>query len=216
MNLNGNKKIIVLGLILLVLAGIIVVALKGTKVDLMMGYHKSIDIVIGKEFDIKDIEKICKEVFKDKDVVLRKVEVFEDSININVISITDEEKTNLISKINEKYSIELDENEITVNLNSNIRVRDVIKPYIVPVTISMVLIYAYMAFRYKKLNVLKVLGKITLCIIITEAVIASIIAIFRISLSAMLINFMLVIAIAEIIGYLNKKEKDLINNTAEK
>lgn len=210
MNLSGSKKIIILGLILLILAGIIVVALKGTSVDLMMGAHKSLDIVIGKDFDIKDIETICNEVFQDKQVVLRKVEVFEDAVNVSVISITDEEKNNLITKINEKYSLELDANEITVNSNSNIRVRDIVKPYILPVGITMVLTYVYMAIRYRKLNILKVLGWITVYIIIAEAIIASIVAILRLPISAILINFMLVIAIAEIIIYLNKKEKDLL------
>ena len=46
MKLSSNKKIALLGIILLILAGIIVVALKGMKVDLMLTKHKSIDIVI--------------------------------------------------------------------------------------------------------------------------------------------------------------------------
>ena len=65
MKLSSNKKIVLLGIILLILAGIIVVALKGMKVDLMLTKHKSMDIVIGKEFNINDVRNICNEVFKD-------------------------------------------------------------------------------------------------------------------------------------------------------
>lgn len=216
MNLSGNKKIVMLGLSLLILAGIIVVALRGTVVDLMVGQHKSMNIVIGKEFEVSDMESICKEVFKDKKTVIRKIEVFEDSVNINVVSITDEEKTNLISKINEKYSLELDASQITVNSNSNIRIRDIVKPYFAPVGISIVLVYLYIAIRFKKLNPLKVLGWLTAYLLITEATIASIIAIFRISLSPVVINLMLLIAVVEIMLYINKKEKDLVSLSVEK
>lgn len=209
MNVNSNKKIIMLGLILLLLAGIIVVALKGMKVDLMLEQHKSIDLVIGKEFELKDIKSICDEVFGDKKVVLRKIEVFEDAVNINVGSITDEEKSNLINKINEKYQTSLVTEEIVINSNSNVRIRDMIKPYILPLVISMVMIYVYIAIRFNKLNIIKTLGMITTIMLVSEAIIASIVAVIRIPVTPTIINLMAVIAIVEIVLYINKKEKEL-------
>ena len=208
MNLNSSKKIIILGLSLLILAGIIVVALKGMNVDLMLTQHKSIDIIIGKEFDIKEVKEICKEVFQDKKVVLKKVEAFGDTVSINAVTISDEEKANLVAKINEKYGTSLVAEEITVKSNSNIRVRDLIRPYILPASISFVLIYAYIGVRFKKLNPVKILLTISAIILITEAVIASVIAISRIAITPAIINMMFVIGIAEIIIFIYKKEKN--------
>ena len=45
--LSGNKKIILLGIVLLIIAGIVVVALKGVKVSMMLQQHESISIHIG-------------------------------------------------------------------------------------------------------------------------------------------------------------------------
>lgn len=206
MKLDGSKKIILLGLILLIIAGMVVVALKGFNVSLILQQHESVNLVIGKEIDLKDIKSICNEVFGNKRVVLRKVELFNDSVNINVESITNEEKEGLVSKINEKYGTELTLEGVTVNSNSNIRIRDLVKPYFKPVILSVVLIVVYLIIRYRKENVLSVLGTITGIIVLTEAGLASIIAIVRIPLSPLMINLMTVIAIIELLVYINKKE----------
>ncbi len=209
MKLSSNKKIVLLGIILLILAGIIVVALKGMKVDLMLTKHKSMDIVIGKEFDINEVKNICNEVFKDKDVVLRKIENFGDAVSVNATTISDEEKQNLITKINEKFEISLVADDIEVKSNSNIRIRDMVRPYFAPVCVSFVMIYTYIGIRFNKLNALKVLLSITGIILLTEAVIASIVAISRIPVSPIIVNLMLVIAVAEIIIFIYKKEEEL-------
>ncbi len=208
MKLDGNKKIILLGLILLIVAGIIVVALKGFNVSLILQQHESVNIFIGKEVNLKDIKSICNEVFGNKRVVLRNVELFDDSVNINVESITNEEKEVLVSKINEKYGTELTVEGLTVNSNSNIRIRDLVKPYFKPVILSIVLIVVYLIIRFRKENVLSVLGTITGIIVLTEAGLASIIAIVRIPLSPIMINLMTVVAIIELLVYINKKEND--------
>lgn len=211
MNLNSNKKIVLLGIVLLILAGIIVVALKGMNVNLMLAKHKSVDMVIGKEFNVNDIETICKEIFDNKKVVVKKVETFSDAVNISATSISDEEKAKLVEKINEKYETKLVASEITVKSNSNIRIRDIIKPYILPSLISFVLIYAYIGIRFKKLNPLKVLLEITAILVITEIVIASIVAIIRVPVSPIVINIMFAISVAEISLFISKKEKELKN-----
>ena len=208
MKLDGNKKIILLGLILLIVAGIIVVALKGFNVSLILQQHESVNIFIGKEVNLKDIKSICNEVFGNKRVVLRNVELFDDSVNINVESITNEEKEVLVIKINEKYGTELTVEGLTVNSNSNIRIRDLVKPYFKPVILSIVLIVVYLIIRFRKENVLSVLGTITGIIVLTEAGLASIIAIVRIPLSPIMINLMTVVAIIELLVYINKKEND--------
>jgi preprotein translocase subunit SecF len=216
MKLNGSKKIILLGIILLIVAGIIVVALKGFNVSLILKQHESINVFIGKEVDINDIKTICNEVFKDKKVVLRKVELFDDSVNINVETITDEEKENLLTKINEKYETALTTDDLTVNSNSNVRIRDLVRPYVKPVIITLVLVVVYLVVRFRKMNALKLLGKIFVEIILTEALLASVIAIVRIPVSPIIINLMAVIAIIELLIYINRKEIEYKKVATEK
>ena len=49
MNKEMNKKVLILGLVLLIIAGIIVVLLKGFNVDLMLEQHTEITYNLGKE-----------------------------------------------------------------------------------------------------------------------------------------------------------------------
>ena len=206
MKLSGSKKIILLGLILLIIAGMVVVALKGFNVSLILEQHEAINVMIGKEINIKDVKQICNEVFKDKKVVLRTIDFFNDSVNINVESVTDEEKNELVSKLNEKYGTELTIDDLKVISISNVRIRDFVRPYIKPVIISVVLIIAYLIIRFRKMKTIQLLGKLFGIILLTEAAIASVIAIARIPISPLIINLMTVVAVVELLIYINKQE----------
>lgn len=206
MKLNGYKKLLLLGVILLIIAGIIVVALKGMNVSLQLQKHESIVVKVGKEIEINDIKEICNSVFENRKFIIRKVELFSDSVDIVVESITDEEKDELVNKINEKYETSLTVQDLTINSNSNVRIRDIVKPFIIPTVISVIIIgIIYIIIYRNKEVVLKYIK--TLCItLITEALIASIIAITRIPLSQSIITIMLFVAIIEIMFIMNKKE----------
>lgn len=206
MKFNGIKKIILLGIILLIVAGMVVVALKGFNVSLTLKQHELLNLYIGKEVNLKDVKDICKDVFKNKNFELRKLELFNDSVNICVESITNEEKQELVNKVNEKYATDFNVDGLTIETNSNIRLRDLVKPYIKPVIISVVLMAVYLVVRFRKMNLIKLLGNIIGLILITEAVLASVISIVRLPLSPLMINLMTVVAIAELIFYINKME----------
>lgn len=205
MNKAEIKKIIILGLSLLILAGIVVVLFKGFNVNFMLEQHEVIEFVIGKDFEMSDVKEICKEVFGDKKVVLKTVEVFDDSVSINVESITDEEKESLIEKLNEKYGTEKTVDDVEVQTVANVRIRDWVKPYIKPIIVSGIIILAYIAILFRTQNLVKLLLKIVGVIAVTMAVILSIIAIFRIPLSPIYITCMLAIALIELMVYINKK-----------
>ena len=209
MKLSGSKKIILFGIILLIIAGIVVVSLKGVKVSLNLQQHEEVTVYIGKPVELKEVKNICKEVFGNKYFIVIDVDTFKDAYSINVESLTNEEKQALLTKINEKFGVNLVETDISIKTLSNIRIRDVVKPYIKPVIISAILMVVYMIIRFRKEKVAKLLGKIFGIIILTEAVIFSIIAIARIPLSALMINLMAVIAIVELCVYINKLEKKI-------
>ena len=204
--MKSCKKVCFLALVLLILAGIIVVALKGFNVGLMARQHESLEIVIGKSFEVKDIKDICKEVFGDKKVVIRVIEVFSDAVNINVESATDEEKQELVNKLNEKYGLELKNENVTVKVSSNIRIRDMITPYIVPGLVSAILITLYLVLRFRKVNAFKLLLNLFGIVIVTMLAIASLIAVTRFPFTSLVVNGMVIIAILEVIVFTAKME----------
>ena len=210
MDTNKNsKKIIILGLILLIIAGIIVVLLKGFNVSLMFGKHEAIEIKLDTDIDLKMMKEICKETFEKKDFVVKELEVFGDSAQINVEAITDEEKTNLVSKINEKFGTSKTVEDLNINSISNKRIRDVVTPYIMPMVISFVIILIYMAIRFRKIEATKIIVKFLKNVILTEAVLISIIAITRIEVTDLLINFLMIIPILEMVYHIARAEKKL-------
>lgn len=208
MKLSGTKKILLLGLILIIIAGIVVVTLKGVNVSLLYEQHETVNLVIGKEVNINDIKNICKEVFNDKEVIVRKVELFDDAININVESMTDEEKQNLVDKVNEKYETQFTVDSINVKVIPKVRIRDTVRPYIVPLVIATIAIVAYMVIRFRKIKIIKLLGKIVAIILLTEAIVTSIVTIARIPVTPVLINVMFAVAILELVLYVDCTERN--------
>ena len=210
MKIDGVKKIILLGMILLIVAGLVVVALKGFSVALFYKQHEEININVGKEINYKDLKGICDEVFNGKKYEIRMIELFSDSINVRVENtITDEEKNNLINKINEKYETKLEASTLTVNKNANIRIRDLIRPYGKPVCASAITIICYLYLRYRKNEPMKFLYYSFVNIALTELCLASIIAIIRVPVSPLIVNILVLIGVIELLVLTNKKEKEL-------
>lgn len=220
-----NKKITILALVLLIVAGIIVVGLKGFNVDFMIKQHDSIEYTINDEFEISDIENISKEVFGKKKFKIKGIELFSDAVSINAEKITTEEAENLVKKLDEKYKKEsakattdetAEENEEIENAtdyiiisNPKIKLFSLLKPYIKPIAISGVLIFVYVGFRYRKLSALNVILKLIGLVVITVLSILSAIAIVRFPISGYILPSILVVVLAELILFCIKKEKQI-------
>ena len=101
--ISENRKIILLGIILLIVAGIIVVVLKGFNLPIEYQKHETINFKIGSNFDLNKVDNICKEVFGNRAYSIREVELFNDSAAISTENFTDEDKQNLVDKINEEF-----------------------------------------------------------------------------------------------------------------
>ena len=123
------------------------VLFRGFNVNFLLEQHEVIEFNIGKDFELSDVKNICKEVFGKKKVVLRKIELFNDSVSINVSSITNEEKENLVNKLNEKYGTEKDISDVEVKTVAKVRIRDWVKPYVKPTIVSSIIILGYIAIR---------------------------------------------------------------------
>lgn len=204
------KKILILGLSLLILAGIVVVLFRGFNVNFLLEQHEVVEFTIGKDFEIADVKAICKEVFGKKQVVLRKIEVFNDSVSINVSSITNEEKENLVNKLNEKFGTTKNVAEVEIKVIPKVRIRDWVKPYIKPIIVSAIIIVAYMAIRFREENLVKLFAKIVAEMALTILAILSVCAIFRVPMSPIHIMCLTAIALVELLVYIAKLSNEKV------
>lgn len=208
---NLNKKtlaIIILSLIIII-AGIIMIAVKGFNFDLRYQKGQKVELFLKTEFDNSSIKEITDEVFKNQPVMIQKVEVFEDTVAITTSSISDEQKNNLITKINEKYGTELKSEDTQILDVAHTRGRDIIKPYILPFTIATIIILVYMAFRYHKLGTIKLILKTVGLCVYTQIVLFSIMAIIRIPIGRLTIPLVILVYLLTLIGITSKFEKNL-------
>lgn len=213
--INKKTKIIALLIAIVIIAGLIVTLTVGLNFDLRYQEAKSIQLYIQKEFEINDIKQITNEVFGNQTVRLQKVEVFEDTVNILVKDITEEQKAEVIRKVNEKYGTELSEDSIQITNIPNTRGRDILRPYIMPFVITTIIILVYMAIRYYKLGMLKIVLQAIVSFIIAQATILSIMAITRIPIGRITIPLVLATYVITLVGITTCFEKRLSEKKRE-
>ena len=212
-----KQKMIIAIIILIIIAGIIITATMGLNFDLRFQESKNVELYLGKDFEIKDIKQITNEVMPNQYVIVQKVEVYEDSVSIIAKDINDEQKQNLVNKVNEKYGTEISNDTTEIVTIPHTRGRDLVKPYILPFAISMIIILVYMAVRYRKLGVIKtVLQTIFVCIL-TQVVLLSIIAITRIPVGRLTMPISVAVYLLTLVGVTSNLENKLkIENESEK
>lgn len=218
-----NQKIITLALGLLIIAGIIVVALKGFNVDFMLKQHDSIEYSIDTEYKIEDIESICSEVFGNKKYKIRVIELFNDAISINSEKITTEEADKIFAKLEQKYpkteenttSPETTAEETTNNYqiisNPKIKLMSLFRPYILPILISAISIIIYAGIRFRKLDAKKVVTKLITLLTVTVLSILSVLAIVRFPINTLVIPILMLIVLFELVFFFSKYESKLKN-----
>ncbi len=208
MTKKTNKILIVL-MILIIIAGVLMVIFKGFNFDLKYQDTKQLEFGIGQQFSISDIKAITDEALDNEQVLIRKVEVYEDAVNITAKEITDEQKANIITKVNEKYGTELNAEEIEVTTIAHTKGRDIIMPYVVPFIIATIIILVYMMIKYYKLNSGKVLVKTIGVILLTQILLFSIMAITRIPIGRLTIPLVLTVYMLTLVWYTSKLENQL-------
>ena len=209
--LTKKTKAIFLILAVVIIAGIVVMDTVGFNIELSMQKNNRIELYLEKDFEISDIKNITNEVFKNESVVIQKVEVFGDTVGITASEITDEQKQQLVEKVNEKYSLELNADSTEIEKIPNERLRDLISPYIFAFSLATGLIILYMILKYKKLGMLNILIKTLCTIVIAQATLFSVIAITRIPVGRLTIPMVIVVYLFTIYvlthNYENKLDK---------
>lgn len=202
-------KILTALIVIILVVGAIVLFTKGLAFDLNYSESKKVEINLGKQFEEKDIKAITNEIFKDQPILIQAIEVYKDAVSITTTEITDEQKTELVTKLNEKYGTEISADNITIEENAHIRGRDVVKPYIVPFIIATVIILMYLAIRFYKLNSLKVLAQSIGIIILAQLVLLGIMAITRMPIGVFTIPMILFVYMLSTYVCTTKFESDL-------
>lgn len=174
-----ETKILVILIAIILVAGAIVTFTKGLAFELKYRDNQKVEINLGKEFNEKDIKEIAKEIFGKQPVMVQAIEIYKDAMSITTTNITEEQKTELITKINEKYETELDASTINIEEVAHVRGRDIIKPYVMPFVVVTIIVLAYLVIRYNKLGVAEVLIQSIGIIVLAQLVLLGIMAITR-------------------------------------
>lgn len=214
-DISRKIKILALVIAIIIIAGIIVTLTMGLNFDLRYQEAKKVQLYLEKDFEISDIKQITNETIPNQEVIIQKVEVYEDMVSILTKDITEEQKTNLINKINEKYGTDLKADSTEIINIPHTRGRDIIKPYIMPFIIATAIILVYMVARYYKLGIMKTILKIILVVGISQVTLYSIIVITRIPIGRLTIPLVLMVYVLSLLSLTSHFEKKLSEKKKE-
>lgn len=201
------KKIVQVLLICLIIAGIVVISTVGFNVGLKYSEHIEISINVGSQFNVADIKAITKEVFGNTNVLVQQVELYKDMVQITVKEATEEQISSLNDKINEKYEIENQLTDIKIVHISNVRLRSIIKPYILPISIVSIITIVFAMIVFRKLGALKVAYEVAISIVAPQVILASLYAVTRIPINRLTSIIAIIIFIISLVLSMVKLNK---------
>lgn len=205
-----NKKILPILVLLIIIVGVIVLAIKGMNYGLIYGNNTTIKMNLGKQVEVEDI---AKEIF-EKEYNVKLVNNHKENVLITAKSVSEEQISTLISKINEKYELSISNEDLEITNNSKMNGKDIIRPYLAPAIITSIIVVLYFTIRYKKLGVLKTLITTLLIIMGTQMVYLSIYAITRIPVNSLTMPIAVILFVIVIIVLIEnfRKEKTKIKD----
>ena len=208
-------KILVALIAIILILGSIMLFTKGLAFELKYQEAQKIEINLGKTFEESDVRAITNEVFGKQKVKIQAIEVYKDAISLTTTQISEEQKIELIAKLNEKYGIELKAEDIEIENISHIRGRDIIKPYIMPFGIATIIILGYLVIRYNKLNSLEVLIQAIGIIVLAQLVLLGIMAITRMPIGKFTIPTVLLVYMFSTYICTTKFDEDIENKVVD-
>lgn len=203
-----NIKIIFIALVaLVILIGIVVVGIWGYNKELKFEKSQSIDIYVEQKVDESKIKDIVHEALGNANYIVQTVEIYKDMVTIRSEQITEEQKNNIVNKIKENYEFKQTAEETTINTVPATRIIDMYKGYILPFTISGILVLVYMVIRYYKKGILKVLARTVAIPVFGELFLLSVIVIARIPVGRFTPILVIGMYIAAILIVIKENEK---------
>lgn len=214
-----NKNLIIYIVIcLIIIAGVAVWEAKGFRTEMQFAPRKQIQITNHTGIDITEMEGIVSEVLGDTKFKVQYVETFGNAVVIVAKDITEEQRNNIVTKFNEKYGTEIDSEYVEIKDIPFTRIKDVIKKYILPGAITLVLALVYFIIRFKKVGWKKVTIKTLLLPAVAELLLFSIISIIRVPFSRLTVALGIGLYIFSIISLTVMFENDrnkIVNEVEE-
>ncbi len=207
------KKIIRILLICLIIAGTIVISTIGFNVGIKYSANTQISINMKQEFNVQDVKKIAKEVFKNQPVLVQQVEIYKDMAQITVKEASEEQINELNQKINEKYGLENKIEDLYVTNNSNVKLKTIANQYKISIAIVSIIVILYAMLLYRKLGIWKVLYTTALNMIVPQTILFSVYAVTRLPINRATAVISIMVYISSIIlsfVHLSKKKNELI------
>ena len=204
------KKLLYVLIAIIIIAGIAVGCTLKFNFSLAYDDSNRIEVYLGKDYSKSDIESIAKEAFGTNNVLVQKIEFFNDSVAVTVREQNDEQLENFVNKLNEKYETKLKKDDLTIVKIPHYRGRDIMERYFVPILISAIIIIIYELIRYRKIGKIKVLAKVLLWPLVIEAVYLSLIAITRLPISYYTLPLGIILAVITLTVVTYKNEKRLV------
>lgn len=212
---KDKKNIILVVLAVIILVGIAVFCIKGLNYNLFYGKNTTISITTEQAIDKSQLKQIVEETTGEK-VSINNLNDSSNSLLITIKEISDEEKESLLTKINEKYTLELTNEDLNITNNASIKLIDIIKPYIAPSIISIALILVYFIIRYRKYGIGKIIVETLGTILISELSLFSIYSIARIPVNSITMPISVILFVIVIIILMEKYRKEELKRKQNK
>lgn len=205
------KKSLVLILIVSIIAGLIVIFTVGFNLKVTTKAHQEILINIGEEYKNEEVKQLAKEIIGN-DIEVQKTGDFKDQAVISAETISKEQVTEIVNKINEKYGKEISDGSITINDVPATRVSEMFMPQIWSFIIATIIIFVYFAIRYKKQGVARVLLTAIIGLGLLELLVSSIVVLIRIPVGQNIVSIIYItyaIAMLAVTTMFEKKAEQL-------
>ena len=193
-----KKDVIILAIaMIIIIAGVIVTFTIGFNKQLRYQESQKIDIYVASEVDVNKIKNIANEVLGRNNMV-QTIEIYQDMVTIRAKSITEEQKNTIVNKVKENYEFEQTAENTEISNIPATRIRDILKKYILPMSLSFVIILVYMTVRYHEKGMLKVMLQTIVFPAICEIILCCLIAITRMPVGVYTPTLILIVYLASI------------------
>ena len=213
------KKVLYIVICIIIIAGIIVWKNNGFKLELQYSARNQINISNNTGININDVKQAVSEVLGNKRFSVQEVETFGNAVSIVSDEINEEQKNQIIQKINEKCQTDIDSNNIEIESIPFTRVKVIIEPVIIPGVIITIILLIYFLIRYKALSLKIILTKIVIIPVMVELLLYSVIALTKIPFGRLAIAcgiglYVITIAILSN-SFENKREEKIVEKKDE-
>ena len=201
-------KIITILAIVIIIAGIVVLASKGFNKAIEYEQSKKIEVNIEKGYEKEDIKQIVNEVFSQKNTQIQDIEKTNQVISIRIKDYTEDELNSFKAKISEKYEIEEEKLNVTEIEVPSTKITTLVFPYVFPVSLVTVLSIIYIALRNIKKDASKKIAKLITCLTLVAGLYFSIIVLTQLPFNVYVMPIALTLYVATLLIELVKLNKE--------